>query len=194
VRADGVDPQGVLDPMQATDILGFNLLQQPGVAYDVTWTGCGLAQLINYSAFQNSTACIYFVNLTGAPITTLDFSFNDTGIPGPFSCISADSYLTNCSESQSGSEVTMDYSGGTSIPFTSPIPTIFIFGLGNLPSDCGASCPPPITPGLANQDFSAVTGANVPTYDPSTLVLLASGIGLLGLCAYGRRARLSLAR
>jgi len=177
------DPQGVLDPLQATDILGFNLIEQSGVDYNVAWTGCGLAQLINYNAFKNSTACIYFVNLTGAPIYTLDFSFNDTGISGPFSCISADSYLSApCTAAQTGNVVTMDYSGGTPIPYTAPIPTVFIFGLAGATDSSGA----PLSPQEANMDFSAGTGANVPTYDPGTLMLLASGIGLLGVCGLRR--------
>jgi len=180
-RAD--DPSGTLDPVQATDILGFNLIEKSGVNYDVTWTGCGLAQVINYSAFQSSSACIYFVNLTGAPIHTLDFSFNDSGIPGPFTCLSADSYLSApCIADQMGNVVTMDYSGGTPIPYTAPIPTIFIFGLSG--DDASGS---PISPQEANMDFSAGTGANVPTYDPGTLMLLATGIGLLGMCGLRRR-------
>jgi hypothetical protein len=175
-RAD--DPQGVFDPTQTTSILGFNLIFQQGVDYDVSWTSCGIAKLINYNAFHDTTACLYFVNLTGAPIATFDFSFTDPGmaIPGPFSCRSADGELSNCTTSESGDVVTMDFSGGNPIPYTCPIPTVFILGLDPMGGN-------PITPQEANMDFGAVAGT--PTYDPSTLILLASGFGLLGLC--GRR-------
>jgi hypothetical protein len=179
------DPQVVFDPTQTTNILGFNLVFQTGTTYDVSWTGCGIAQLINYSAFKNSTACLYFVNLTGAPITDLSFAFNDTGFTGSFGCTSADGLLTsnNCPETiTAGNEITVDFFGGSPVPYTFPIPTVFIVGLA------GDATGPPITPDVANQSFAAATTANVPTYDPGTLILLLGGVAMLALAGARRLA------
>jgi hypothetical protein len=67
-----------------------------------------------------------------------------------------------------GSQVNFDFYGGT------PVPNLAVFILG----ENGVSDP--------NNNFPI--DISVPTHDPSTVVLLATGLGLLGLCAMRRRA------
>jgi hypothetical protein len=179
-RAD--DPQVVFDPVIVSGFNGYIIT--PGeigqLLTGLSWGSCALTQQIGgdtAAAFANSTACMYFANESGAPITSLTFSFAVTSdITGWTGCSSADGILTfnDCPTAGTipgGSTVDATFSGGNPIPYTAGTQvTLFIIG------EQGVD-PANFTPTL-----------QIPTYDPSTLILLASGIGLLGLCGLRRTA------
>ena len=170
------DPQIVFDPVQATQFNGAYLIQQLGVQYSVSWSSCAAAQVFDPGAFANSTSCVYFINETGVSIPELIFTFGvDSVSAGVFGCTSADDFLSqnNCPTMGSPGTVTTEFFGGSPIPFTPfPSPTVFIVGES----------------GVADPNTDLPITAQAPTHDPNTLILLASGIGLLGLSALRRTA------
>jgi hypothetical protein len=111
----------ILDPQPAT--LGtFNLIQQAGTAYSVTWGSC--TQNGVPSNMQGYMACLLFLNETGNPITDLSFTFTAGTAQqgyGAVTCSNLDTALSsnNCGAFASiapGQLVALDFYGGTAIP------------------------------------------------------------------------------
>jgi hypothetical protein len=123
---------------------------------------------------KSETACANFANLTGLPITQLTFTFiADTSIPGAntVSCNSIDANLAQatCPVDQTfgtGDAVATTFFGGTPIPPSGPGNALSVFFLGE--------------DGVALSDINNLTWT-VSAPEPSSLSLLAAGVGLLGL-------------
>jgi len=169
----------------------------PGGPFSVTWQSCNTVLQSppgvippsgpgsELSSANGYVACLGFANYTGGDISSLTLSFVASGaLDGlTLSCSNADAYLAtnNCSSYSSpltdGETVTLTFTGPLNIP---PV-TDFFFGV------CGTD-----STGACNSD-TGVTGMPdstiwVPTYDPGTLVLLATGMAFLGLGGLRRTA------
>jgi hypothetical protein len=147
----------------------INFITDPGVTLDASWESCTSTGIPH--PLQSHTACLAFFNETGGSITDLNFTFTVNAalagqtmmcdnLPGDphlssNTCGSVDGALTL------GEVVSVDFSGGTPIPDNMGF---FVaedgVALGSVP------------------DF--MTTAYVA--EPTSLTLLASGMGLLGLC------------
>ena len=141
------------------------------------------------SEFIGDPACLGFANYTGAGISNLSLVFTVSGaLDGlTLTCSNADSYLgtNNCASYSSpltdGEVVALTFSAPTVVPVNYD----FFFAVTTTDSNGN-----PITiPGFSMPD----SGILLPTYDPSTLVLLATGLGLLGLGGVRRRVASLLA-
>jgi len=175
------DPTVIFDPMAVPITMGtltYYDITQVGVEYTgLTWldSNCAFATSRGLSQFDGAAGCMYFVNDTGMPVSDLLFTFNvDSAAAGSLNCIYVDNTLDspNCPSTIPAGMVTLEFNGGNPIPPSTPTTLeLFIIGFG----------------GVSQSDFSP-EGVQVPTHDPSTLILLASGIGLLGLCAVRRCA------
>lgn len=161
----------VFDPTPA-ELGSFYLVQAPGVDYSVAWGSC--SQNGVPSALSGDDACLLFINQTGAPIDELNLTFtvNEALVGQTISCTNTDSSLTgnDCAAAGTltlGETVTISLYGGTAIPNES---AFFIAENGVDLADM---------PGM---------GIDVPTHDPSTLVLLLAGMAVLGICGVRRYA------
>lgn len=152
----------VLDP-QAPQMGTFNLIQQTGTPYQVTWGSC--TQPGVPGALSGETACLLFINQLSAgqtiPDLTISFVVPAAMNGQTISCTNTDSFLTNNSCTAAGTLttgefVTFDFSGGTAIPNESA------FFLGE--------------DGVALADLGTWT-VQVP--EPGTLLLLVVGFGSL---------------
>jgi len=175
------DPTVIWDPLAVPVTQGgltYYDITQAGVEYTgLTWldNNCSFATSRGLTQFDGAAGCMYFVNDTGMPITDLLFTVNvDSAAAGALNCIYVDNTLNNpnCPSTIPAGTVTLEFNGGNPIPPSTPTSLeLFIIGFS----------------GASQSDFSP-EGVQVPTHDPNTLILLASGIGLLGLCAARRHA------
>jgi hypothetical protein len=165
----------VLDP-QAPTAGTFNLIQQEGVQYQVSWGSCTQSGVP--SALQGETACLLFINQlpNNQTITDLTLSFIvNSALEGQtISCGNTDQYLTSntCAAAGTlalGQTATFDFNGGT------PIPNESAFFLGE--------------DGVA---LDALPTLNVQVPEPSTLLLLLVGLGTLFVFSFRRQQALHI--
>jgi len=158
----------------------FGVISIPGATYNASWGSCTqsgvpsdlqaeLESLAGTSSVPSDSGCILLINETGAPISYETLSITLPGVTS-LTCLSIDSFLTsnNCPSTVSGTEtVTLNFTGGT------PVPELSGFIIAELGLD-PSGLPP--------------AGIMVPTYDPSTLMLLATGMAFLAMGAVRRVA------
>jgi len=167
-RAD--DIHVVLDP-EPPQAGTFNLIQQTGVEYQVTWGSCSQAGVP--TALQGETACLLFINQLpdneAIGDLTLSFVVNSALAGQTISCSNTDQYLTSNSCAAAGTltlgeTVTFDFDGGTAIPNESA------FFLGE--------------DGVALADLPTL---NVEVPEPGILALLLVGLGTLFIFGFRRQ-------
>jgi len=113
--------------------------------------------------------CLAITNNTGSAITSMSLILTDPGVDTVTCLVSAPSTGFSCTSTDVGGVVTLDFSG---IPGFGNNTEIYI-GVG--------------APGDNVSDLGEPTLA-LPTYDPSTLMLLATGMALLAIGAVRRTA------
>lgn len=159
----------VFDP-GPTNVNPTNIYQQ-GSAVSVSWISCGETGIPG--SLSGETACLAMNNLTGSSISALDLSFEvPAGSPlvgQTVNCDNTDSFLTSndCSAAgtlMAGQVVDITFSGGN------PIPNDMDFFIG---ADAAGFNGP--------GDFPPVTVTADPTPEAGTLLLFATGLGVLGL-------------
>ena len=180
-----------LPPQPSGGGTGLYSLKTEG-PFTVVWQACSIdnGPLPTGSTLVGDVACLGFANQTGANIYSLDLTFEATtanGLAGlTLNCMNdpGDTYLStnNCSTIGTltdGEWVTMN--------FMAPdfVPPNYDFYFGVTATDDEGN--PINIPGMPDSTIA------LPTNDPSTLMLLASGIGLLALCAVRRRQEALLA-
>jgi hypothetical protein len=147
----------------------INFITDTGVGVDASWELCTATGIP--MALQGHAACLAFFNETGGAITDLNFTFTvNTALAGQtIMCdnLPGDPHLSSntCGSVDgtlfAGEVVSVDFSGGVPIPNN----------VGFFVAEDGV----PFSAGVP--DFTAT--AFVP--EPTSLTLLASGMGLLGL-------------
>jgi PEP-CTERM motif len=165
----------VFDPIPAQQG-DFNLIQQEGTSYQVNWVPCSTPGVPDFPGddLTGEAACLLFSNVTGGNIDSLNISFTVTAAlaTDTLSCDSnGQPFLTanNCGAVPSplmvGEVVDVTFLSG------SPVPNEFNFFLAE-----------------DGVPLSALPSLNVTAPEPASLMLLASGMGLLGLCvAFAKR-------
>lgn len=165
----------VLDP-EAPMAGTFNLIQQEGVQYQVSWGSCTQSGVP--SALQGETACLLFINQLPDNQTiadlTLSFTVNSALAGQTISCSNTDQFLTSntCAAAGTlglGQIATFNFDGGT------PIPNESAFFLGE--------------DGVA---LDALPTLNVEAPEPGTLLLLLVGLGTLLAFGYRRQQALHI--
>jgi hypothetical protein len=160
----------VFDPTTPAQIGSSYVIADPTAVYGVTWGACTLtADPILPASILGDDACLAFDNNTGAVLNSFTLSFIVTASEGlaglPLTCSSLDSFLTSATCSNAplsvGELVTVQFSDNTG----SPIPQNSNFFL----AETGA-------PALVG------TSADVTAPEPTSLTLVAAGMGLIGLC------------
>lgn len=172
---DPPPPTGI--QLSASDVNDIFTLQPPS---SFTWGSCGTTDisvlapgLLTSNNGGAEDACAEFANFTGAPITSITFSYAaGSGVPGadttPQACqtLIGDPHLTSPSCAETDNTFTYTFTGGQSIP-ASGNGLISVFFIGE--------------DGIPLTDIGGVTwSASMP--EPSSLTLLAAGMGLIGLC------------
>ncbi|MGH9395830.1 MAG: PEP-CTERM sorting domain-containing protein [Terriglobia bacterium] len=168
--ADGIpDIRIIFDPMPLDPAVQLADIISAGTPVSVPWQSCSNAGIP--ASVSGETACLALANLTGGPITALNFEFT-VPASGPLvgqtvDCVNADSFLTdnNCPAGTltTGQLVDITFSGGTPVPND----TDMFFG-ANAAGLTDFSQFPPVT----------ITD---PTPEPSTLLLIPTGLLILGL-------------
>jgi len=143
--------------------------------YSVAWQSCGNPPVPIYEPASTYTDCLALLNNlnTGGPITTFELMITvPTALNGDtLSCLNPDGTTNNCGTIGplvAGNTVTLTFSG-----LDIPINTEFFVGLSG--------------PDVTTSDVPNPT-VSLPTNDPSTLVLLAVGMGMLAMCGARRFA------
>jgi hypothetical protein len=169
----------MLDPVSGGGNYPYYLLPGNGASL-ISWQSCTgppptgpLPTAGPGSEFLGDAACLAFTNYSGGNILSLNLTIDiPAGSPligDTIQCSNEDSFLTyNCGTITIGpGPLTLTFAGGSPVE---PGDTIFI---GETTSD-GNTLPNPMV--------------SMPSYDPSTLVLLAAGIGMLAMCGVRRYA------
>ena len=159
----------IFDP-STPQVGNFYLIQDDSTTYEVAWGSC--SQNGVPTALQHDQGCLLFINETGQTLTdvTLSFTVNSALNGQTIACTSTDGSLSGstCAAAGTlvtGNDVTIDLY--TSVLNNS---AFFVAENGVDPGDL-----PPLD-------------VQVPTYDPSTLVLMLAGMALLGVCGVRRFA------
>jgi len=173
----------ILDPPSTPVVLptgSFYDITPGNFLFLVTWGSCSQPGMP--SAFSGDAGCMILANDSGGPITSLSLIFTVNGaLDGlDLSCTNplGDPHLSSntCSDLSgplvSGDTVDVTFFGGTPIPGSTPLNTSFFYI-----AETGV----PYT-------SLPMFGVSVPTYDPSTLVLLATGMAFLAMGAFRRAA------
>ncbi len=148
----------------------FYLIQTPGLNYEVSWGSC--TQNGVPAALQGDQGCMLFLNETGAPITelTLTFMVNSFLAGQTIACSSTDGSLTGDTCAAAG---TLVLNTMATVELYTSVPNYSAFFIAEN--------------GVVSSDLPPLD-AQVPTYDPSTLVLLLAGMAMLGVCGVRRYA------
>ncbi|MGH9449956.1 MAG: PEP-CTERM sorting domain-containing protein [Terriglobia bacterium] len=177
--ADGIpDIRIIFDPTPPNPAVQLTDILNAGTSVAPPWQSCSDAGIPDTGPFplSNETACLALANLTGGPITALTIEFSaPAAIAGQIvDCENNDNFLANnnCPTGTltAGELVDITLSGGTPVPNDTDI----FFGA----NAAGLNSP---------ADFPPVTITD-PTPEPATLLLIPTGLLLLGL-EWGRRRR-----
>jgi hypothetical protein len=166
------DPQQISDPANNS----FNPVVSLTNPISFTWGSCANDIYVQGTPLATETACANFANLTGVAITQLVFTFlADPSLPNhgadEVSCESIDPNLSDASCPTdtvfgAGDPVSTTFSGGTPIPPSPSNTNLSVFFLAE--------------DGVALDKINTLTWT-VSASEPSSISLLAAGMGLLGL-------------
>jgi hypothetical protein len=153
----------VFDPQIVSG--NFGVVSDPAAIYTVAWESCGSSG-IPQAEFGSDQACIALVNETGVGLSHLNFSFTvDAALVGQtIACDSLDDVLSSndCLSTPGpftlGQVVSVNFFAGDPIPNNA----VFFFG------ETGV-------------DLADAPTVNITAPEPTSLTLLAAGMGLVGL-------------
>jgi hypothetical protein len=207
----------VVDPTVPIDII--QLVTSDDFALDFPTSGpaagCSTTDGQLPASDTGYSACFTGINLTGAPLTSLQIELPES--VGSINCSDtfADNDFTNITCTPTGGDYLFDFTGGdiptatlaNSSCFFDPFPdvdcnspAIFTIAIGFSEVNPADPSGPPIvedldTPAALAGINGAVADADLPTPEPSSLLLMSTGVLSLGLFgAYRRRQSLTLAR
>jgi hypothetical protein len=166
--ADDIKVQ--FDPQSPIPDGTYGIITSSTAVYSVNWESCsstGPLQVFGPGYSDDNSGCIALINLTGGAITQLSLSFvvNSALVGQTLGCDSIDEYLTSntCSGTPGaftlGETVSFQFFAGQPIPNTDS----FYF----------------LETGVALDNAPTVS---LTAPEPTSLTLLAAGMGLIGLC------------
>jgi len=173
------------DPTVGGGPLAYFLPYGSNSPYSMTWQSCGGYPTTGPVPPNEPAAgylnCLAIVNNTGTAITDLILSIPDSSADTFLCSVSGFTTGFSCSASSSGGIETLEFTG---IPGFLNNTEIYI-GVG-----CAASNPAVGCTDTGTQNVSGLGNPTVlvPTYDPSTLVLLMAGMSMLAMASIRRYA------
>lgn len=202
----------VVDPTVPIDIIQPVFTDNFALTFPTSGPAAGCSttngQLPPADAGENFTACFTGVNLTGAPLTSLEIELPEALI-GSLNCADAtagNDFNVSCSQTNGDTDYLFDFTGGdiptatlaNSSCFFDPIPNVDCSSPAIFTIAIGAPGVNLITDGVAGaiNDAGVVAQGDVTlTPEPSSLLLMSTGVFSLGLFgAYRRRQNLVGAR
>ena len=160
------------DPTLGGGPLAYFLPFNSSNPYNMVWQTCSGANspVPSYEPASGYQDCLAIVNNTGFAITNLELTLT---VPSGFDsapCLVSDSTTGfGCTSTIAGGILTLDFVG---------LPGF----INNTEIYIGVGLPGEDVTGIGNPS------ASVPTYDPSTLVLVLTGMAVLGICGVRRYA------